>query len=203
MVPVAWWAGMASARRMLGGKAASVAAAMPVVAVPLMKLRREFVVVMGCFSPASRGVAYVGWRGCGGRVRRRRFGLGGGVGLLGGGAGAGAGGIATAAAGQCASDDQCASRRRERKGGLASESSLSGWERAGASAETRPPGRREGGSAGASSDWCKPRRRPCRWRDFCHAFCRPSTPGEPGFWPARGVGVVGSRCCIRAARWGR
>jgi hypothetical protein len=40
MVQVSWKAGIASARRMLPGNAASVAAAMPVVAVPVRNSRR-------------------------------------------------------------------------------------------------------------------------------------------------------------------
>lgn len=42
MVPVRLLAGIASARRMLSGNAANVAAAMPVVAVPCRNLRRAF-----------------------------------------------------------------------------------------------------------------------------------------------------------------
>jgi hypothetical protein len=43
MVPVLLLAGMASARRMLGGKAESARAAAPVVAVPVRNLRREVI----------------------------------------------------------------------------------------------------------------------------------------------------------------
>src|SRR5690349_8095106 len=75
IVPVALLAGMARARRMAGGKEASVAAAMPVVAAPRRKLRRE--VMRG----SGRGSGRAAHFGFGGGVRRHgRGGRAGGAG---------------------------------------------------------------------------------------------------------------------------